>query len=147
MTLKATIREDMTAAMKARDKQRTGALRMLLAAIQQEETNGTKHDVDDATTLKIIAREIKKRRESAELYAANGRQELADAELFEASVFETYQPAQLDDDSLNTLVAEVIAAIPGEATMGQVMKLAQEKASGRVDGKRLSTAVRAALGN
>lgn len=150
--LKAQIRTDMTTAMKAREKERTGALRMLLAAIQTEETNGSKHELTDEEVLKVIAREVKKRKESAEVYAGAGRQELADHELFEAEVLSTYQPTQLDDAEVEALVAESIAEVKadaGEATMkqmGQVMKVATAKAAGRVDGKRLSTAVRAALG-
>lgn len=150
--LKAQIRQDMTTAMKAREKERTGALRMLLAAIQTEETNGAKHELTDEEVLKVIAREVKKRKESAEVYADNGRQELADHELFEAQVLSSYQPAQLDDAEVETLVAEAVDEVKaeqGEATMkqmGQVMKSATAKAAGRVDGKRLSTAVRAALG-
>lgn len=146
--LKAQIRKDMTAAMKAREKERTGALRMLLAALQVEETSGSKHELTDEDVLKVIAREIKKRRESAEVYSGAGRQELADAELFEAEVLSAYQPAQLDDEELAQLVAEAIAAVEGEVTirqMGQVMKIATAKAAGRADGKRLSTAVRQAL--
>lgn len=149
--LKAQIRTDMTTAMKAREKERTGALRMLLAAIQTEETNGSKHELTDEEVLKVIAREVKKRKESAEVYAGAGRQELADHELFEAEVLSAYQPAQLDDAEVEALVAESIAEVKadaGEATMkqmGQVMKVATAKAAGRVDGKRLSTAVRAAL--
>ena len=146
--LKAQIRKDMTAAMKAREKERTGALRMLLAALQVEETSGSKHELTDEDVLKVIAREIKKRRESAEVYAEAGRQELADAELFEAEVLSAYQPAQLDGEELAQLVAEAIAAVEGEVTirqMGQVMKIATAKAAGRADGKRLSTAVRQAL--
>lgn len=150
--LKAQIRQDMTTAMKAREKERTGALRMLLAAIQTEETNGSKHELTDEEVLKVIAREVKKRKESAEVYAENGRQELADHELFEAEVLSGYQPAQLDDAEVEALVAEAVEEVKaeqGEATMkqmGQVMKTATAKAAGRVDGKRLSTAVRAALG-
>lgn len=88
--LKAQLRADLKTAMKAKEKERTGTIRMLLAAIQTAETEGTKHEVDDAEILKIIAREVKKRRESAEIYATNGRQELADAELREAEILEAY---------------------------------------------------------
>ncbi|AKA95794.1 GatB/YqeY domain-containing protein [Corynebacterium ulcerans] len=149
--LKMKIRADLTTAMKAREKERTGTLRMLLAAIQTEETSGTKHELTDENVLKVIAREIKKRRESAEVYAGAGRQELADAETQEADILAEYQPAQLDDAQLAALVAqavEEVAAEHGDVTMkhmGQVMKIATAKAAGQADGKRLSTAVRAAL--
>ncbi|MBN4651550.1 GatB/YqeY domain-containing protein [Corynebacterium diphtheriae] len=150
--LKNKIRADLTTAMKAREKERTGTLRMLLAAIQTEETSGSKHELTDEDVLKVIAREIKKRRESAEVYAEAGRSELADAETNEANILAEYQPQQLDDDDLAALVAEAVAQVKAELgedvsmkQMGQVMKLATAQAAGRADGKRLSTAVRAAL--
>ncbi|MCO6394989.1 MULTISPECIES: GatB/YqeY domain-containing protein [Corynebacterium] len=145
--LKAQLRADLKTAMKAKEKERTGTIRMLLAAIQTAETEGSKHEVDDAEILKIIAREVKKRRESAEIYATNGRQELADAELHEAEILEAYQPAQLTDEEVDALVEEAVAEVGAEsmAQMGQVMKAANAKAAGRVDGKRLSTAVKARL--
>lgn len=150
--LKNKIRADLTTAMKAREKERTGTLRMLLAAIQTEETSGSKHELTDEDVLKVIAREIKKRRESAEVYAEAGRSELADAETNEANILAEYQPKQLDDDELAALVAEAVVQVKAELgedvsmkQMGQVMKLATAQAAGRADGKRLSTAVRAAL--
>lgn len=150
--LKNKIRADLTTAMKAREKERTGTLRMLLAAIQTEETSGSKHELTDEDVLKVIAREIKKRRESAEVYAEAGRLELADAETNEANILAEYQPQQLNDDELAALVAEAVAQVKAELgedvsmkQMGQVMKLATAQAAGRADGKRLSTAVRAAL--
>lgn len=148
--LKNTIVSDMTAAMKARDKETVAALRMLKAAIQTEEVSGSKHELTDDEVLRVIEREVKKRRESAEMYAQNGRQELADAELAEAEVFARYQPEQLDDDAVKNLVAESVVEVAGDDApsmkiMGQVMKVAKEKAAGQVDGKRLSEAVKAAL--
>ncbi|SES06168.1 GatB/YqeY domain-containing protein [Corynebacterium cystitidis] len=146
--LKNKIREDMKAAMKAKEKERLGAIRMLLAAIQTEETSGTKHELTDEDVLKVVAREIKKRRESAEIYQENGRDDLAQAELAEVAVLEDYQPAQLSDDELNLLVDEAIAETGATSMkeMGQVMKVATEKAAGQADGKRLSEAVKARLG-
>lgn len=150
--LKAKLREDLTISMKARDKAKTGTLRMLLSALTQEETTGTKHELTDDDVLRIIAREIKKRRESAEVYAANDRQELADVELTEASILEAYQPVQLTDEELTELIDASIAEISeqsgeevGMRQMGQVMKAATAKAAGRVDGKRLSTAVKSRI--
>ncbi|WP_018297941.1 GatB/YqeY domain-containing protein [Corynebacterium lubricantis] len=142
--LKDTIRDDMKTAMKAKDKVRLGAIRMLLAAIQTEETSGAKHELTDEDVLKVVAREIKKRKESAQIYAENGRQELADAELAEVAVFEDYQPAQLSDDEVAALVDEAVAESGAESMkdMGSVMKVATEKAAGQVDGKRLSQAVK-----
>ena len=145
--LKDQIRADLKEAMKAKEKERTGTIRMLLAAIQTAETEGSKHEVDDAEIQKIIAREIKKRRESADIYKTNGRDDLAEAELTEAGILEVYQPKQLDDDELAKLIDEAIAETGAEsmAQMGQVMKAATAKAEGRADGKRLSEAVKARL--
>ena len=145
--LKEQIRADLKDAMKAKEKERTGTIRMLLAAIQTAETEGSKHEVDDAEIQKIIAREIKKRRESADIYKTNGRDDLAEAELAEASILEVYQPKQLDDQELAKLIDEAIAETGAEsmAQMGQVMKAATAKAEGRADGKRLSEAVKARL--
>ena len=150
--LKETIRADLKTAMKAREKERTSAIRSLLAAIQAEETNGARHDLTDEDVLKVIAREIEKRRESAEVYAENGRPELAEAELVDVPFFEAYQPAQLSDDEVTALVDEAVAEVEAEKgepasmkLMGGVMKAANAKAAGRVDGKRLSDAVKARL--
>ncbi|MDN8626096.1 uncharacterized protein ACUXOC_000848 [Corynebacterium mucifaciens] len=146
--LKEQIRADLKDAMKAKEKERTGTIRMLLAAIQTAETEGTKHEVDDAEIQKIIAREIKKRRESADIYTTNGRADLAETELAEASILEVYQPKQLSDEELATLIDEAIADTGAEsmAQMGQVMKAATAMADGRADGKRISEAVKARLG-
>ncbi|MDU0478578.1 GatB/YqeY domain-containing protein [Staphylococcus chromogenes] len=143
--LKNQIRADLKESMKAREKERTNTLRMLLSAIQTEEVSGAKHEATDEDILKLVAREIKKRNESAEVYATNGRQELADAELLEAKILSEYQPKQLTDAELEELVKEVIAAAGDEPKMGPVMQAATKLAAGRVDGKRLSTAVRNAL--
>lgn len=150
--LKDSIRADLKTSMKAKDKERTGTIRMLLAAIQAEETNGAKHELTDEDVLKVIAREIKKRRESAEIYQTNGRDDLAASELAEVKVLEDYQPAQLSDDELTKLVDDAISAVREETDadvtmkqMGQVMKAATAKAAGRADGKRLSSAVKTRL--
>ena len=145
--LKDQIRADLKEAMKAKEKERTGTIRMLLAAIQTAETEGSKHEVDDAEIQKIIAREIKKRRESADIYKTNGRDDLAESELAEAGILEVYQPKQLDDQELAKLIDEAIAETGAEtmAQMGQVMKAATAKVAGRADGKRLSEAVKARL--
>lgn len=153
--LKSRIRDDLKTAMKAKEKQRTGTIRMLLAAIQAEETTGAKHEATDEDILKVIAREIKKRRESAEIYTANNRPELAETELAEVTVLEDYQPAQLDDAAVSALVDDAVASVAAEQgvevaevgmkQMGQVMRAATAAAAGQADGKRLSAAVRAKL--
>ena len=143
--LQTQIRDDMKTAMKAHDKQRTGTLRMFLAALTAEETSGARHKLDDDEVLKVLAREIKKRKESVQVYADAGRQELA-----EVAVLEEYQPTQLTDDEVTALVQAVITdvAAGGDISMklmGPVMQQVTKTAAGRADGKRLSAAVRAAL--
>lgn len=146
--LRAQLRSDLAASMKAKDKVRTGTIRMLLSAITQEETQGTsKKELDEAQLVQVVAREIKKRRESAEIYRSNGRDDLAESELAEVSVLEDYQPKQLTDEELSSLIDAVITTVGATSMkdMGQVMKEATAQAAGRADGKRLSTAVRERL--
>ncbi|MBI8999633.1 GatB/YqeY domain-containing protein [Corynebacterium sp. CCM 9185] len=151
-TLTDAIRADLTAAMKARDEDVKRTLRSLLAAIQNEAVSGAKHEVGDEDVLRLIAREIKKRRESASIYREAGRTELADAEETEADILARYQPAQLDDADLAAVVDKVVAEVAQETgapvtmkQMGQVMKVAQAATAGRADGKRISAAVRERL--
>lgn len=150
--MKAAIRDDLKTAMKAKDVLVTGTLRMLLSAIQTEETSGSAHELTDDEFLKVVAREVKKRGEAAEIFTANGRDELAEKERAEAEVMSRYLPKQLGDDELNTLVDAAITEVTAELgaaptvrQMGQVMKVANAKAAGAADGKRLSAAVKARL--
>lgn len=151
--LKARLRADLTASMKAQDKLRTGTLRMLLAAIQAEEVSGkSARDLTDEDVLKVLARESRKRGEAAEIYVQNGRGELAANERAEASVIDEYLPTQLNDEEVANVadtaiaqVAEEIGERPGMKNMGQVMKAATAIAAGQADGARLSAAVKQRL--
>lgn len=152
--LLARLRTDMTAALKARDTVRLGTLRMAVAAVQTESVAGdSARELSDDEVLAVLAKEAKKRAESAEAYTAAGREELAAAERAEGEVLAEYLPTPLSDDEVAALarrsVAEVAAETgeaPGMRQMGQVMARATAAAGGRADGKRLSTAVRAELG-
>jgi uncharacterized protein YqeY len=151
--LKDRLRADLTASMKAQDKLRTATLRMLLAAIQAEEVSGkASRDLSDSDVLKVLARETKKRGESAEIYTQNGRGELAATEHAEARIIDEYLPTPLNDAELADVVDSAIAAVaeengeaPGIRQMGQVMKIATAIAAGKADGARLSAAVKARL--
>lgn len=150
--IKNNLQADIIESMKNGDKVRTGTLRMLLAAVIVEETSGSKHDINEEQFLKLVARETKKRHESAQIYTDAGRQELADNELAEAKVLEEFLPAQLDDAELRDVINQAIAAVeadtgaaPTMKQMGAVMKQAQQLVAGRADGKRVSTAVRELL--
>jgi uncharacterized protein YqeY len=148
--LKDRLRSDLTAAMKSQDKLRTATLRMVLAAIQTEETSGKEqHELSDAEVLKVLARESRKRGEAAQIFITNGRGELAANERAEADVIDGYLPTQLNDDELanvvNTAMAQVAEEIgerPHQKQMGLVMKAATEIAAGRADGSRISAAVK-----
>lgn len=150
--LKDKVRADLTAAMKARDTLVTGTLRMVLAAITNEEVAGSQaKELTDHDVIRVMAREVKKRNESAEVYAGASRQELADKELAEAEVISQYLPQQLTDGELEALVTSAVAAVqssgdaPSMKQMGPVIKAVQAAAAGRADGSRISAAVKAAL--
>ncbi|MDO5077757.1 GatB/YqeY domain-containing protein [Corynebacterium sp.] len=142
------IRKDLTAAMRAKEKRKVAALRMLRSAIVYEEREGARHELSDAEVRRLIAREIKKRRESAAIYADAGRAELAEVESAEADVLAQYLPTQLDDAALASLVRTTIADLgaQGMGDMGRVMKAVLAEANGQADGKRVSDEVKAQLG-
>ncbi|HKV19277.1 MAG TPA: GatB/YqeY domain-containing protein [Mycobacterium sp.] len=151
--LKDRLRTDLTASMKAQDKLRTATLRMLLSAIQAEEVSGKQsRELSDDDVLKVLARESRKRGESAEIYTQNGRGELAANEHAEARIIDEYLPTPLTEAELVDVVETAIAAVaeqngeaPGMRQMGQVMKAATAIAAGKADGARLSAAVKARL--
>jgi uncharacterized protein len=136
------VRADMTSAMKASERERAAALRMVLSELQK----AAKEDGGDE--LAVLRRERKRRLEAAEQFRAGGRPELADKEDSEAALIQGYLPAELDDAGLDALVADAIAETGASSPkdMGQVMKVAMAKAAGRADGRRVSARVREALG-
>lgn len=148
--LKSQLRSDLTTSMKAKDKLRTATIRMLLAAIQTEEVSGKEaHDLTDEQVLKVLAKESKKRGESAEIYTENGRGELAANERAEAQIIDEYLPTPLTDaeladvaDTAIAQVAEELGERPAIRQMGQVMKVASALAAGKADGSRISKAVK-----
>ena len=141
MTLIDQVRADVTGAVKARDRERADALRMVLSELQKAAKDG------GADELAVLRRERKRRLEAAQQFRQGGRPELADRESAEATLIETYLPAELDDSELDAIirdaVAETGAADPRD--MGRVMRIVMAKAGGRIDGKRASARVREAL--
>jgi uncharacterized protein YqeY len=135
------VRTDMTTAMKAGEKERVGALRLVLSELQKAVKDGQNDE------LAVLRRERKRRLEAAEQFRDGGRPELAVQEESEAKLIETYLPAELGDTELDALVAAAIAetGATGPKDMGQVMKAVMAKAGGRADGKRTSARVREAL--
>jgi uncharacterized protein YqeY len=141
MSVLEQVQGDVRTAMKARDRQRAGALRLIADALQQDAKLGKGDEVA------VLQRERKKRVEAAEAYEGAGRAEQAAAERFEAELIDGYLPEQLSDEELAELVEGAIAETGAEGMkgMGQVMAALKPKVAGRVDGKRLSTAVRKKL--
>ncbi len=131
----------MTSAMKAGEKDRVGALRLVLSELQRAAKDGG----DDE--LSVLRRERKRRLEAAAQFRDGGRPELAESEESEAKLIEGYLPAQLSDSELESLVAAAIAetGASSPADLGQVMKAVMAQAGGRADGKRASARVREAL--
>ena len=140
-TVTEQLRADMTGAMKAGEKQRVGALRLVLSELQKAAKDGS----DDELT--VLRRERKRRLEAAEQFRDHGRPELAAQEQSEAKLIAGYLPAELSDDELDGLVATAIAdtGASGAADMGKVMKAVMAASGGRADGKRASARVREAL--
>jgi uncharacterized protein YqeY len=135
------IKRDVTTAMKAGDRDRVGALRLVLSELQKAAKDG------DADEQAVLRRERKRRRESETAFRDAGRPELAEAEAFEAGVIETYLPPELGEEELDALVAQAIeeTGAEGPRDMGKAIKHVMSAAGGRADGKRVSTKVKEAL--
>lgn len=146
MSLKEKITEDMKAAMRARDAQRLGAIRLLTAAIKQKEVD-ERIELDDAQVQAIIDKMIKQRRDSISQFETGGRQDLADAEKSELAVLAEYMPAALSDDEVRAEVAAAVASTgaAGPQDMGRVMAVLKPKLAGRADMTSVSGLVKSAL--
>jgi uncharacterized protein YqeY len=149
-TLKTQISDEMKASMKAGDKVRVGALRMLMAAIRTKEVEGTTaRELSDDEVRQVAAKEVKKRTESIEAFDAAGRTELAEKERAERDVLTPYAPPQVDGAAVDALVDEAIAATGATSVkeIGRVMGavMAKAKALGQVDGNVVQAKVRARL--
>jgi hypothetical protein len=150
-TLKEQLREDLTAAMKARDSLRASTLRMALTAITNEEVAGKEaRELADADVVAVLGKEAKKRRESVIAYTEAGRVDLADREAAEGAILAEYLPAPLTNEELAAIVLDAVAAAAadgktGPAAMGAVMKAVQEKVAGRAAGDAVAALVRSSL--
>jgi uncharacterized protein YqeY len=142
MSVLEQVQDDVRVAMKARDRERAGALRMVVDVLQKDAKLGKGDEVA------VLQKEHKKRVEAAEAYEGAGRAEQAAAERFEAGLIEAYLPAQLSDEELAGLVDAAVAETGAgeQRQMGEVMSALMPKLGGRADGKRVSAAVRERLG-
>jgi uncharacterized protein YqeY len=140
------IKEDMKTAMRARDSQRLGVIRLILAAIKQREVD-ERITLDDTQVVGVLGKMIKQRRESIAQFEQAGRQDLVDKETYEVTVIETYLPPALDDAELDTMVAEAIAGSGATSPkeMGKVMAALKDRIQGRADMGVVSAKVKARL--
>jgi uncharacterized protein YqeY len=140
-TVTDQLRSDMTAALKAGEKKRVGALRLVLSELQKASKDGS----DDE--LAVLRRERKRRLDAAQQFEDAGRSELSQQERYEAELIGGYLPADLSDEELRELVQRAIAdtGASGPRDMGQVMKAVMTASGGRAEGKRASSLVREAL--
>ena len=141
MQIADRIKRDVAAAMKAGERDRVSALRLVLSELQKAAKEG------DGDELAVLRRERKRRREAETAYRDARRTDLADREAFEAQAIEAYLPAELTDDELDSLVSRAIAetGASGPRDMGRAIKHVMAAAGGRADGRRVSTKVKQAL--
>jgi uncharacterized protein len=145
-TLKAQVHEQMTAAMRAGDKLRLGALRMLAASITNREKE-VLHELSDEEVREVAGKEVKRRTESIEAFASAGRAELAEKERAEREILEPFAPEQLADAEVDAMIDGAISAT-GAASMqdmGKVMGAVMASAKGRADGSVVQRKVRERL--
>jgi uncharacterized protein YqeY len=148
MGLKEKLQSDLTDAIRSKNGVKSGTIRMLLAAITNEEVAGKSAKVlSDAEVITVLSREAKKRREAVEAYTQAKRDDLANKEKEEAAVIALYLPEQLSEADIKKLIADAIAETnaSGPARMGLVMKVLQPKIAGKADGGFVSSLVKAAL--
>jgi len=144
------IKQALVDAMKAGDKARTAALRLIQAAIKNRDIElrgGQAPADDDAVVTEVLQKMIKQRRESIELYRKGGRDELADAEAAEVAVIESFLPAQMDDAQIAATVEALVTEVGATSTkdMGRVMAALRERHAGQLDMAKASAAVKARL--
>lgn len=147
LALKQRIQEDMKTAMRAQDKQRLDAIRLIMAAIKQIEVD-ERIVVDDARVLAVLDKMVKQRRDSISQYQVANRQDLVDQENFELKLIQEYMPKQLSDSEIDVIIAEVIAASGATSAkdMGKIMAELKTKLQGRADIGAVSAKVKEHLG-
>jgi uncharacterized protein YqeY len=136
------IRGDLTAAMKAQEKERLSVIRMLQSAIKNEQINAG-HERSDEEAMSVIRKAVKQRQDSIEQYSNAGRTELADKERSEMELLKTYLPAELSEEELEAGLREIVASTgaASKKDLGKVMKEATARYRGRADGKKIQEIV------
>ena len=146
MSLKAKISDDMKTAMRAKDSERLGTIRLLQAAIKQKEVD-ERIELDDAAIVAIVDKLIKQRKDSITQFEAGGRQDLADKEKSELTVLQVYLPERMSAEEVTAAVKAIVAELgaSGPGDMGKVMGAVKSKLAGKADMGQVSAAVKAAL--
>ena len=146
MSLKEQIIEDMKAAMRAKDSERLGTIRLLTAAMKQKEVD-ERVELDDALVIAIVDKMIKQRKDSIEAFTKAARQDLVDKETAEMAVLQAYLPARLSAEEVATEVKAIVAELgaKGPGDMGKVMGAVKSRLAGKADMGQVSAAVKAAL--
>jgi uncharacterized protein YqeY len=147
MSLEIKINEDIKTAMLAREKDKLDALRAVKSAVLMAKTEKAGGAIDEETEIKMLQKMVKQRKEAAEIYLAQSRQDMAYAELFQASVIEAYLPAQLSAAEIQEVLKGIIAETGATSAkeMGKVMGLASQRLSGKADGKLIAQLVKEML--
>lgn len=145
--LKSKIQDDVKGAMRARDRERLNALRLITAAIKQKEVDD-RVDLDDKAVVAVLEKMIKQRRDSLEHYEKAGRDDLSARETFEIEVIQAYMPAAMDDAEVEALIESVVKATGASSMkdMSKVMGALKAKVQGRADMGAVSAKVKARLG-
>jgi len=144
--LKQRITEDMKAAMRAKDKQRLGTIRLILAAIKQREVD-ERTTLDDGQVLAVLDKMVKQRRESVAQYESAGRTDLAEQETYEIGILQGYMPAALSEAEIDALIGDAIAAAGASSIkdMGKVMGVLKPRLQGRADMGQVSQIIKQRL--
>lgn len=149
MSLEEKINADIKTAMLAKEKEKLEALRAIKSAVLLAKTDkGATGDIAADVELKMLQKMVKQRKEAAEIYVQQNRQDMADVELFQASVIEVYLPVQMSEAEIKAVVAKIIADAGATSAkdMGKVMGLASKELSGKADGKLIAQIVKEMLG-
>jgi uncharacterized protein YqeY len=151
MELEKLINDDIKQAMLNKDKAKLEALRAIKAALLLEKTGKdvSSGEIPDEVELKLLQKLVKQRKESAEVYKGQQRPDLAEVELFQASIIEKYLPEQMSEDDLKAIIQKIIASSGAQSIkdMGRVMGIASKELAGKADNKTVADLIKQALGS
>jgi uncharacterized protein YqeY len=141
------INKEIKQAMLSKDSVKLASLRAVKSAIIMAQTEKGANDLDESSMQKIIQKQVKQRKDAAQIYIDQSRQDLADDELAQVKILEQYLPTQLDESEIKTVIEEIISSVGATsmADMGKVMGLVNQKLAGKADGKIIAQIVKAKL--